>query len=123
MTGAGPERDRSRALYGSNIQSSVRPSGGIAGGSGYADPGRGLTVVCAPARGLPGTFTVRGYNPGVETTLPVMILIIGIAIVIGRNRPILLTAGIFLVIGGLAITGQYGPEFMNGLRTVRDLIT
>jgi hypothetical protein len=61
----------------------------------------------------------------VETTVPVplFILIFGVAIVIGRNRPILLTAGIFLLIGGLAITGVFGPAVVEGLEYLLQPIT
>lgn len=55
------------------------------------------------------------YTPGVHTTVPVLILIIGVAVVIGRSRPILTVAVLFAVIGGYAVMGGYGSEVADGL--------
>lgn len=118
IAGAVPES----ASTGPEIQSSVRPSVAAAGALGYSDPGEPSDGVHDPAGRPHGTSLYGRYTPGVETTVPALILIIGIAVVLGRTRPVMLVAGLFLVIGCYAALGEYGPEIGSGIGQLADLI-
>lgn len=62
------------------------------------------------------------YTPDVELPLIVIVVLVGLAIVFGANRPIKAVAVIFTVIGFWIATTDAGNEIVTGLDTLARII-
>lgn len=70
----------------------------------------------------PGRTSQERYTAAVTLAIPVLLALIGIALIVGRRHPVMLIAGIFLIIGFYMGETVVGIHIVTGLNDLARVI-